>query len=269
MVKKITWYLIIFISASLLLVLSSGFYKAMKVTYNAKVALDEKNSYEIKNRSAPEINPGNKSNSIRITILGDSIAKGTGDEKGQGFSGYIPQYFKNQTSKDIIVENAGIDGLRSAGLLEQLQSGILKSVIADSDYILISIGGNDARSLLSSGELTKNDNFSTVLNRYLFNLKESVNLIRKLNNRCIIIVMGIYNPDQETDDSDTGLIKEWNFKTESIVDEDTKSVFLDIYGVFKLNTSRYVAPDRLHPNSAGYQAISLMISKTVESILIK
>lgn len=80
-----------------------------------------------------------------VAILGDSIAKGTGGEKGKGLTGYIPNYFKNQTSKDIIVNNAGIPGLHVSGLLDQLQSGKLDTLTADSDYIVISIGENDVR----------------------------------------------------------------------------------------------------------------------------
>ncbi len=267
MIKKITWYSIAAVSAAMLILFTSGFYKAMKITYNAKIALNEKNVEEEKNRTAPSLNPRNKKNSVSITIIGDSIAKGTGDEKGKGLSGYIPDYFKNQTSKDIIVNNAGIPGLHVSGLLEQLQSGKLDMLTSDSDYIVISIGGNDARGISSVNDISKDDEFSSILNRYLSNLKESIKLIRKSNPECIIIFIGLYSP--EPGNGNSRFINEWNYKTESAVDGDINTVFLSTYGTFKLNSNRFIAPDKLHPNSAGYLAISSMISKSVESRLVK
>ncbi len=38
-----------------------------------------------------------QTNIIDILIMGDSIAKGTGDEMGKGFSDYLPESLKNKT----------------------------------------------------------------------------------------------------------------------------------------------------------------------------
>ena len=165
MIKRIIWYSIVVLSASTFIVLSSGFIKAMKVTYNAKIALNEKDENASKISSKSSIPNRKNANSINITIMGDSIAKGAGDEKGKGLSGYIPFYFRNQTSKEIFIENVGIEGLRSEGLLEQLQSGKLNKLIAGSDYIVISIGGNDAREILSFKGISKEDEFNNILDR--------------------------------------------------------------------------------------------------------
>jgi lysophospholipase L1-like esterase len=35
----------------------------------------------------------------------------------------------------------------------------------------------------------------------------------------------------------------------------------------KFNIKKYIAPDGLHPNSAGYQAISSRITEALEGIL--
>jgi lysophospholipase L1-like esterase len=80
-----------------------------------------------------------KNSPLKVLILGDSIAKGTGDEQGKGFSGYLSDELKKSTSKDIIVKNEGIDGLTSTALLEQLQSKRLNPMITDADLILVSI----------------------------------------------------------------------------------------------------------------------------------
>lgn len=270
LIKKATWYSIVAISASGIIVLSSGFIKAMKVTYNAKIALDEKKVNISKITTSPSIPNYKNANSIKVTIMGDSIANGTGDEKGKGLSGYIPFYFRNQTSKDISIENTGINGLRSGGLLEQLQSGKLDTLITDSDYIVISIGGNDARGILSVKGISKEDEFNNILDRYLLNLKESLKIIRKNNPSCIIVLIELYNPYQNEDQDDNSLLlNNWNFKTEQLLENDGKAISIPTYALFKFNIERFIAADGLHPNSAGYRMISDMISKSVESLLVK
>ena len=44
--------------------------------------------------------------------MGDSIAKGTGDEKGKGIGGYLVDLLKSQTPKDIKVDNVAVDGYK-------------------------------------------------------------------------------------------------------------------------------------------------------------
>jgi lysophospholipase L1-like esterase len=268
-IKKITWYVIITISTAGLLFFISGFVMVINVNHNAKMKLNEKNIGEKKNGlGASEFFRKNK-NAVTVGVIGDSIAKGTGDEKGKGFSGYLPEYFKNQTPKDISVNNAAIDGLRVSGLREQLQSGKIDRLITGSDYVVISIGGNDARTVLQVKGISREDEFSGILDAYLASLKESIKIVRRLNPECIVIFIGLYNPYQENGYENNRLLNEWNYKTEALLNEDNKTLFIATYSIFKLNVERFIAADGLHPNSAGYQAVSGMISKSVEEILVK
>lgn len=206
---------------------------------------------------------------IKIVIMGDSIAKGTGDEEGKGFSSYLPDYIKNQTQKELSVENTGIDGLKSAGLLEQLQNEKLDSLVAASNIVLISIGGNDLRSLNSLNDVTKEDKFKDLEDRYLNNLKETLRIIRKGSANTYIVFVGLYNPIENTTSSsyeDTKLINTWNYDTKQLVEVDAKAVFIPTVDIFKLNLNRFIAPDGLHPNSLGYQAISNRITKSIENV---
>lgn len=261
------WYSILTIACAGLVVLSIGFYQAIMVTTvvnpqpSAKAAIAQTGGASTKQSSK-------KANAFQILILGDSIAKGTGDEKNKGFSGYLPESFKNDTSKEIRVDNAGIDGLESTGLLEQLQNKRLDKTCAESDLILVSIGGNDLRSILSLNDLAKEDAFKVRLDSYLDNLKQTLKVLRTANPNSMVVFLGLYNPyEKVTSSEDIRLLNEWNYNTQQLVEEDGKAIFIPTYDLMKFNLGRYLAKDGLHPNSAGYQALSNRISKSVETII--
>ena len=261
------WYSILTIACVGFIVLSMGFYQAIIVT--TAVTPQPSTKAEIPQTSLDSTKlSSKKANSFKVLILGDSVAKGTGDEKGKGFSGYLPEYFKNSTSRDILIDNAGIDGLESIGLLEQLQSRKLEKTIVESDFILVSIGGNDVRSILSLNDLAKEDQFKVRLDSYLGNLEQTMKVLRTTNPNSIVIFLGLYNPYEKASNvEDTRLLNTWNYNTQQLVEDDGKGIFIPTYDLLKFNLGRYVAKDGLHPNSAGYQALSNRISKSVETII--
>ncbi|MCO1602149.1 GDSL-type esterase/lipase family protein [Desulfosporosinus nitroreducens] len=266
MLKKSMWYSVLAIACAGFIVLASGFYQAIIVTtmLSPQPSSEAPMTQTTEDSTLSSKNP----NSVQLLILGDSVAKGTGDENSKGFSGYLPEYFKNNTSKEIIVDNAGIDGLESIGLLEQLQSQRLDKLIADSDIILVSIGGNDIRSILSLNTLAKEDEFKVRLDNYQSSLKLTFKELRNTNPNSIIIFLGLYNPyEKATSLEDARLLTTWNYNTQQLVEEDGKAIFIPTHDLLKFNVGKYIAQDGLHPNSAGYQALSNRISKSVETIL--
>ncbi|MDR3542550.1 MAG: GDSL-type esterase/lipase family protein [Desulfosporosinus sp.] len=268
MIKKSMWYSILAIACVGFIVLAIGFYQAIVVTTAASPQPSTKAPLTQTPAASTKLASKN-ANSLQWLILGDSIAKGTGDEKGQGFSSYLPASFKNDTSKEILVNNAGIDGLESLGLLEQLQTKRLDKAIADSDFILVSIGGNDVRSILSLNDLAKEDQFKVREDSYLANLKQTLQALRNANPNTIVIFLGLYNPYEIINNvEDTRLLNTWNYNTQQLVEEDGKAIFIPTHDLLKFNIGRYIAKDGLHPNSAGYQALSSRISKAVEAIIM-
>lgn len=268
MLKKSMWYSILTIAFVGFIVLSIGFYQAIIVTTAVNPLPSAKAPLTQTPGALTKLSPKN-TNSFQVLIMGDSIAKGTGDEKGKGFSGYLPDSFQNDTSKEILVNNAGIDGLESLGLLEQLQSKRLDKPIADSDFILVSIGGNDIRSILSLNDLAKEDQFKVRLDSYLANLKQTMKILRTTNPKAIVIFLGLYNPYGKANSvEDTRLLNTWNYDTQQLVEEDGKALFIPTHDLLKFNLARYIAKDGLHPNSAGYQVLSNRISKSVETIIM-
>lgn len=264
--KKSMWYSIFAIALVGFVVFASGFYQAIIIT--TMVSPQPSSETPITQKTGNPTPSSKNVNTIKLLILGDSIAKGTGDEKNQGFSGYLPELFKNNTSKEIVVENAGLDGLESIGLLEQLQSQRLDKQVVDSDIILVSIGGNDVRSILSLNTLAKEDEFKTREESYLSNLKLTFKELRKTNPNSIVVFLGLYNPYEKlTSAEDTRLLNTWNHNTQLLVEDDEKAIFIPTHDLLKFNVGKYIARDGLHPNSAGYQALSNRISKSIETII--
>jgi lysophospholipase L1-like esterase len=265
--KKSMWYTILTIASVGFIVLAIGFYQAIIVTTAVNPQPTSKAAVPQTTPNSTKL-PSKNANSFKVLLLGDSIAKGTGDENSKGFAGYLPDYFKNSTAKDILVENAGIDGLESIGLLEQLQSQKLDKTLADSDFILISIGGNDVRRILSLNDLAKEDQFKVRLDSYLANIKQTMKSLRKANPNSIVIFLGLYNPYEKANSvEDIRLLNTWNYDTQQLVEQDGKGIFIPTSDLLKFNLGRYISKDGLHPNSAGYQAISNRISKSVETII--
>ncbi|KUO70389.1 MAG: GDSL family lipase [Desulfosporosinus sp. BRH_c37] len=267
MLKKSMWYSILTIACVGFIVLAIGFYQAIIITTAANPQPSAKAETPQTSPVSTKLSSQN-ANSFKLLILGDSIAKGTGDEKGKGFSGYLTESFKNVTSKEIIVNNAGIDGLESLGLLEQLQNKSLDKTISESDIILVSIGGNDIRSILSLNDLAKEDQFKVRMASYLGNLKQTMKVLRTTNPNSIVIILGLYNPYEKVSSAeDTKLLNTWNYNTQLLVEQDGKGIFIPTHDLLKFNLGRYIAKDGMHPNSAGYQALSNRISKSVEPII--
>ena len=267
MFKKSMWYSILTVACVGFILLAIGFYQAIIVTTAINPQPSVKAPISLTTGDSTKL-PSKNANSFQVLILGDSIAKGTGDEKGKGFSDYLPESFKNDTSKEILINNAGIDGQESLGLLEQLQSKKLDKAIIDSDFILVSIGGNDIRSILSLNALAKEDQFKVRQDSYLANLKQTMHLLRTDNPNSIVIFLGLYNPYETVNSAeDTRLLNTWNYNTQQLIEEDGKTLFIPTYDLLKFNLGRYIAKDGLHPNSAGYQALSNRISKSVETII--
>jgi lysophospholipase L1-like esterase len=262
--KKIIWFSILLLSLVGIITLSAGFYQALTITGQPSrmgdVPIVRNDTGENLRASLPK-----KSNSTSLLIIGDSIAKGTGDETGKGFSFYLPDDLKNQTPKEVVANTIGIDGLRTNGLLELVRGENLKPALAAADLLLISIGGNDLCQISRLTGMERDDGFRKTFDSYVAGLKSILSTIRKANGDALIIFIGLYSPSvQNISPDDIRLLLTWNEGTQSIIEQEGRAIFIPTYDLFKLNTAKFVALDALHPNAAGYQAIANRIGKNIE-----
>ena len=277
-------YSILTLAGACIIVLAFGFYQALLTSTQPSSLAPVVAAVAQSSSEAPEAQPSTAGllpqtaenstpsskdpNSYKLLFLGDSLAKGTGDETGKGFPGDLSEALKKTTSKEVVVDNQAVDGLESAGLLEQLQSQRLVKTIADSDLIFISIGGNDVRKVLSLSPLQKEDAFKSRLDSYTNRLKLSLQELRKTNPKATIVFLGLYNPYEKADTlEDIRLLNTWNYNSQQLVEADGKAIFIPTHDLLKYNIGKYIAPDGLHPNSAGYQALTNRISQSVAPII--
>lgn len=95
------------------------------------------------------------SKEVRIMALGDSLAKGTGDNEGSGFVKRTVDGLSTNGNKAELLGNMGINGLTTAGLQSKLQDEGVQYALRQANVILLSIGGNDlfrGADLLGSGK---------------------------------------------------------------------------------------------------------------------
>ena len=86
---------------------------------------------------------------ISVVVLGDSIARGYGlkDAEKQRYSALLAEKLANDYG-GVNIANYGVDGLTGAELAESLKKN-MPAEIAECDYVLVSIGGNNILGVLT------------------------------------------------------------------------------------------------------------------------
>lgn len=146
--SKWTWRAVSLVSILATLLLITGFVYAVNDIMNPKgEALLSSLPAETAEPPAPA------SDEYKILALGDSLAKGTGDNSGQGFVRRALEQLSADEGKAELLGNMGINGLTTAGLQSKLQEEGVQYALRQANIILISIGGND---LFRGSNLTGN-----------------------------------------------------------------------------------------------------------------
>ncbi|AWP37979.1 GDSL family lipase [Heyndrickxia coagulans] len=202
---------------------------------------------------------------ITITAIGDSLTRGTGDTAGKGYAGYVADRLKKKTKKAVLLQNNGIKGLTSSGLLEQLKQPQIKRELKSADIILLTIGGND---LFAGGEALDHLNTAYIekLEKpYLANLKQIYAGIRAVNKTAIVYHVGLYNPFIDLSEAKTtsAIVRKWNFDSASVASDFPKVIYVPTFDLFEQNVNDYLYSDKFHPNTAGYQLIGERVASLI------
>jgi len=202
---------------------------------------------------------------ITITAIGDSLTRGTGDTAGKGYAGYVADRLKKKTKKAVLLQNNGIKGLTSSGLLEQLKQPQIKRELKSADIILLTIGGND---LFAGGEALDHLNTAYIekLEKpYLANLKQIYAGIRAVNKTAIVYHVGLYNPFIDLSEAKTtsAIVRKWNFDSASVASDFPKIIYVPTFDLFEQNVNDYLYSDKFHPNTAGYQLIGERVASLI------
>ena len=208
---------------------------------------------------------------LRITMIGDSLTEGVGDQTNNG--GY--RYF---LSKELL-EESGIDqvhfgafgknGLTSAGLKKRLKEEQIIESVQNADVVIITIGGNDVMNVVKKNFMNLQvGDFYKAMDKYEANIKKIISHIKKYNEDVDIYLIGIYNPFQlllsDIQEFDI-LMDEWNRRSNQVIAQYDQVYFVEIWEIFEDHNENIIFEgDYFHPNTRGYERMGEEIYKSVK-----
>jgi len=206
----------------------------------------------------PVVEAGPPPGTVVPLILGDSLARGTGDETGLGIGGrFVDELRKRKiVTKNIV--NLAINGARTGDLLQQLDGHNVQVLIGQSNVIIVSIGGNDLW-----GDNWRNApprDPQVVMSTVSDQIVRVVRVIRSINPKARIFIVGLYNPFSSTQFGRmlTPFVNDWNAKLVERFEKDPNLVVVQTADIF--NWRDRLSMDRFHPRDEGYALIARRIA---------
>jgi len=196
----------------------------------------------------------------RILVLGDSLARGTGDESGKGFAVNVLEAYRKRGPAALT--NLGVGGSESPDVRAVAESDTVRARAAEADLILLSAGGNDlshAASALTERSATGlADAVSEARDRYVANLRAILRALREANPTAPILVVGLYDPfSGEAGPGRLGssVVLQWNNLAAETALGFPGVTVVPTFDIFQGRPDR-LAADRYHPNREGYRLIA-------------
>ncbi len=199
---------------------------------------------------------------ISPIILGDSLARGTGDPAGLGIGGRLDQELRRRNIRATRTVNIAVAGARTPDLLRQLDSRNVQTIVAQSNVIIVSIGGNDLWGGTDWRTATRS-NPETVMAAVLERIEKIVGKIREENPRARIFIIGLYNPFVSTPAGRqlSSLVNRWNAKLIERFSADPNVTIVQTSDIFASRDR--LSADRFHPGDEGYALIARRIADAV------
>ncbi|HKR64034.1 MAG TPA: GDSL-type esterase/lipase family protein, partial [Thermoanaerobaculia bacterium] len=184
-------------------------------------------------------------------ILGDSLARGTGDETGLGIPGRLDAELRRRGIRAQRTYNFAVNGARTKDLLDVLDRENVRAILRQSNMIIVSIGGND----LWGGSDWRNaapPNPDATMNEVLGRIEKAVEKIRDANPTARIFFVGLYNPFVKSPIGArlTPLVHRWNARLLDHFGSDPNFTLVQTEDLFSHHDR--LSLDRFHPGGEGY-----------------
>ncbi|WP_433707078.1 GDSL-type esterase/lipase family protein [Paenibacillus illinoisensis] len=208
---------------------------------------------------------------IRIAVIGDSLARGTGDDEGLGFVRRAGNILKEQGHDVQVLNNLGVNGLRTDALLSKLDEQGVRYVLQQSNFILLSIGAND---LFQGGQVLQGEDppsaekLAAVLPETSKRLQEILKKVKEINPEAQIAYIGLYNPFgdvKELEVPGNAVVAAWNDAALQILNQEDKMTLVPTFDLFENHLGEYLSSDHFHPNGAGYEEIAVRIAQEYQA----
>ncbi|WP_342551633.1 GDSL-type esterase/lipase family protein [Paenibacillus sp. FSL R7-0652] len=204
---------------------------------------------------------------IRMAVIGDSLARGTGDDEGLGFVRRAGNLLKDEGYDVQVLNNLGVNGLRTDALLKKLDEQGVKYVLEQSNFILLSIGAND---LFQGGQVLQGEDpptaekLAAALPETSKRLQEILKKVKEINPNAQIMYIGLYNPFGNVKDLEkpgNAVVAAWNDAAMSILNNEDKMSLVPTFDLFENHLDEYLSSDHFHPNGQGYQQMAVRIAQ--------
>jgi lysophospholipase L1-like esterase len=208
--------------------------------------------------AGPSLNDG----VTRVVVLGDSVARGAGDENGLGLPGWLNHDLRAKTAGAASILNLGINSGRTLNVARLLREPQARTSIARADLVVMSIGGNDlygdspARLLTTLWPWYQRE-------RTLSRVESLVAQVRQINPGARICILSLYNPYQASragrwTDVQVNL---WDGALIQRLSEMRGVTVIRIADVLS-RADRLSPIDHFHPGTLGWAAIARRIADT-------
>jgi lysophospholipase L1-like esterase len=251
--RFLVWYLPLTAAVAAAILFGAGFYSFLRGDIGSSVSIATPS--RVITAPAPR-------KQIAPIILGDSLARGTGDDSGLGIGGRFVDELRQRhvNSKNIV--NIAVNGARTRDLEQQLTSHNVQTLIAQSNVVIVSIGGNDLWGDNNWRNAPPRDP-ERVMKDVLDHVQESVRTIRSVNSSARIFVIGLYNPFISTPFGKmlTPFVNRWNALLAERFGNDPNVVIVQTSDIFAYRDR--LSFDRFHPNDEGYSLIARRIADAI------
>ncbi len=202
---------------------------------------------------------------LRILVIGDSLAKGTGDETGKGFAVNVLEALRKRGPAEIT--NLAVNGTESTEILALVDSPNVATLAARASLILVSAGGNDLSHAATRGSAPTAiaDALAQARGRYVQNLRAILAALRRANPDAPICLLGLYNPfegDAGSGRIGASVILQWNTLIAETALAFPKVSVIPTFDLFQGRPDRLSA-DHYHPNAQAYEEIARRMLQVV------
>jgi len=250
--RFLLWYLPLTAALGAALFFGAGFYSFLRGDTGTSVSVTAPSRVAA---SAPR-------QQIAPIILGDSLGRGTGDESGLGIGGRFVDELRRRHIDTKNIVNIAVNGARTRDLAEQLTSHNVQTLVAQSNVVIVSIGGNDLWGDNNWRNAPPRDP-ERVMDEVLDRLQQDVRTIRGANPTARIFVIGLYNPFVTTPFGKmlTPFVNRWNALLVERFASDPNVVIVQTSDIFEFRDR--LSFDRFHHNEEGYSLIARRIADAV------
>jgi len=195
---------------------------------------------------------------LQIVVMGDSLVSGFGDTKNKNKGGYVLR--TQRKLKQAAVQNLGILGLRTDGLLTRLKNAFdqgklvsTKTALLSADIVVLDVGRNDRWIFGEPVDTYKN------IAKAAAKIRTEVKEITGIEPMVVTAVMMLPN---------RGSQGPWVKALNAIILKNSTAIKpADLR--FDLVSKRLLGDDQVHPTSAGYDALAKRFQSYLLTTLAK